>query len=192
VSVWSDQHLVGKLGKISLGLSAVLAFAAALAALLPISSLWAAVLALLAGLGDVFSFISARRKERLEEAFKKTPPQVEASLQRNADGSFVVLIRPLNDVPFECDWRVVTKNDVVVSGISLEWAKVVPKQHISVYREHADLDLDKVRDEYVELRFSFRSVFASDYPELTLSDRIFCPYRLRPSGVLEPFSEVGG
>ena len=103
----------------------------------------------------------------------------------------MVLIQPLNDVPFECDWRVVTRNDVVVSGIGLEWTKVVPKPGISIYHGDVDVSLDRLQDGYVELRFSFRSIFASDYPELTLSDRLFRPYRLRPSGELELLSEYG-
>ena|SRR5215213_10868423 len=184
--MWSDRYRVGKLTKGSLRLTVVLTFVAAAAALLPVSSWYPAVLAFLAGLLGIFSEIATRQKERLEEVFKKSPPCVDASLGRTNDGSFVVNIWPLNDVPFECDWRVVTKNNKIVSGIALKWTKIVPKQGTSVYRGPVSVDFDKVEEGYVELRFSYRSIFASDYPELTLSDRTFHPYRLLPNGELGP------
>ena len=187
-AVWSKRHLVGKLAKSSARLAVVLTFAAAAAALLPIPSWYPAVLAFVAGLLGVFSEIAARRKEGLEETFKTTAPQVDANLARKADGSFEVIIRPFNDVPFECDWRVVTRNVIIISGISVgPWVKVVPKPGTRVYRGAVqDMNLHRVQDGYVELRFRFHSIFADEYPELSLSGHIFHPYRLRASGELVP------
>ncbi len=151
---------------------------------MPISGWWAAILAFLAGLLGVFSELAGRQKDRLEEAFKKTMPEVDARLARAPDGSFVLVIVPLNGIPFECDPKVVTKSNVMVSPIGLEWMKIVPQEGVTYHHGKIDVDLSKVQDGYIELRLPFRSTFASEFPNLSLSGRVVRSYQLQLNGEL--------
>ena len=44
----------------------------------------------------------------------------------------------------------------------------------------ADFNADKVIDDYVELRFDYRSVYAHELPEANLSGKLKSAYKLTP------------
>ena len=83
-------------------------------------------------------------------------------------------------MPFEYDWKIVTVNDLIVSGIHLQWRKVVPKRQIPRFSEPARFEESRVIDDYIELRFEYRSVYAYEVPNANLSGKLTKAYRLTP------------
>src|SRR5207248_3191599 len=93
-------------------------------------------------------------------------------------GKVTVLVESKNLIPFEYSFVICTENNMVVSGIQTSMAKLYPNQHQNVFRFEEDIQLDRVRNGYLELRFRYESL---SYEELHLqghAGKITSAYRL--------------
>lgn len=183
--MWTDLESADKASKRATSLSIVLAFLSAIAGLLTLigsisflSTLLAVILAFLSGTAGILSISADRRRVSLEEAFKRTPPDIGVSIKtKEPSGEFVVVIEPRNKIPFEFQWVIVTKDDQIISGIPLEWGKVYPKVSNRFF-DRAEFDTSKVVDNYIELRFKYRSLYAQEVQGADLTGRTIKNYVL--------------
>ena len=137
--------------------------------------------AFLSGIAGLAAKLADKRKRALEDAHKRTSPEIEVSIKTSSTtGQLLVVIEPRNKVPFECQWKVVTRDNVVVSGIPLDWTKVYPDNQTPVLTQRADLDVNRIVDDHVELRFDYRSVYAAELLNASLSGRLIRTYKLTP------------
>lgn len=97
------------------------------------------------------------------EQRRRTPPLMDANLV-NAErpGEALVTITSRNLIPFECQIVIATASNVIVSGIPVGWSRVIPTEGLSIFRSKKSIRWDQVADDYLELRFNFRSLI----PEL--------------------------
>jgi hypothetical protein len=156
--MWNDLQSVEALGKTAMWLSVVLAF--------------------LAGIAGVVRVVASSRAETLTVERKKTPPSFEVQLQRSGRDTLVVLIESKNLIPFECQWKIVTRDNRLVNGIPLDWTKVYPTPQNKLFRVFEHIDLTKVRDNYLEIRFDYRSTYAAEMNLPSLSGKLIRSYRL--------------
>ena len=186
--MWNDWESVQIASKRATGWAVLSAFLSGITGLLSLANvvpqvltIASVVLAFVSGSAGLFALIADKRKDKLEDKFKRTPPKVEATIKTGQeDGKFYVVIEPRNDVPFEEQWMIVTLNNEIISGIPLDWTKIVPNSEHPHFHQQAGMDLSKVRDGYIELRFNYRSVFAAELPNLDLAGRFVKRYRLSP------------
>ena len=102
-----------------------------------------------------------RQSEEAER--KNTRPVVDASLGNSeSKGNILLQIVPSNKIPFKARWLVVTENNQVVSGILLEEPIIIPKDDQERILYEVTINNDKVVNNYIELRFSFESVYAPE------------------------------
>ena len=95
--------------------------------------------------------------KRDADARRRIPPLLDVEM-RSADGhQVVVLFKSLNLIPFEVSDTVVTSNDQIVSGISLDWTPVFPTNDRTVFSRKSAIQWERVRDSYLELRVRYRS-----------------------------------
>lgn len=129
--------------------------------------------------------VAQQEAEKEAEARRRTLPQMAVNLELQR-GKFSVRIVSLNLIPFECTWAVVTTNDRLVSGIMLGWQAVYSTERKKVFRFSENVQLQEVTDDYLELRFRYRSVFSAEqnYPE-SLQGEIIRKYRLANGILLE-------
>jgi hypothetical protein len=139
------------------------------------------VLALLSGITGLSAKMANTRKQALEDAHKRIRPEMDVYIATHEPTErLLVIVEPRNKVPFEYDWKIVTQNNKVISGLHLEWGKMVPNDQTSRLIERADLNTDKVIDDYIELRFDYRSAYANELPEANLSGKLRRAYKLTP------------
>ena len=77
----------------------------------------------------VQSFLNDRvevLKQETEVVRRRTPPSYDASLIPGSDGKFKVAIKANAQVPVQVTWLVLTKNNVVVSGVMLQSESLYP------------------------------------------------------------------
>jgi hypothetical protein len=163
----------------------VLAFIAAAAGLAKViagvGNVFSIVFAFLSGLAGLSAKVADRRKHTLEDAHRRTKPEMDVAIKTHEPtGRLLVVVEPRNKVPFECQWIIVTQNNSVVSAIPLEWTKVIPNEQTPRFSQRADFNMGKVVDNYIELRFDYRSVYADELPNLDLSGKLTRAYRLTP------------
>lgn len=184
---WSKLEFTTSFSKRSAWCAVVLAFLAGVAGLLKtvevaaqVANVSSIVFAFLAALAGLAAKLADKRKQALEEAHKKTCPKMEVSIKTGNDtGQYFVVIEPHNKVPFECQWKIATQNNAIISGIPLDWTKVYPDK-TPVLAQRADFHVDRVIDDHVELRFDYRSVYAGELPDANLTGRIIRAYKLTP------------
>ena len=184
---WDKLERTEQFSRWSAWCAVVLAFvagAAGLAELIArdtsILSIVFALLALLSGTTGLLAKIADRRKQTLQNAFKRIHPEMAAFIATHDSARrLCVVIEPRNKVPFEYDWKIVTRNDIIVSDIHLEWGKIVPDRTPRLI-EPVDLDTNKVMDNYIELRFDYRSIYAHELPDANLSGKLRRAYKLTP------------
>ena len=104
----------------------------------------------------------AKVREEIEFQRKNTSPLVEVRLGHlSSTGEIVLEVDVKNEIPFEASWLVTTTNNIVVSPIMTEKAKIIPqKEKRFLYR--VTINREKVTDNYIELRFSFKSMYAEE------------------------------
>jgi len=186
--IWSKLVSTTRFSKRLAWWAVVFAFLAGVAGLLKtvetfaqIASVSSIIFAFLAAFSGLTAKLADKRKQELEEAHKRTPPRMEVAIKTSNDtGQFLVVIEPRNKVPFECQWKIVTRNSIYVSGIPLDWTKVYPDNQTPVFTQRADFDASRVIDDYVELRFDYRSIYAGEFPDANLSGRLVRTYKLTP------------
>lgn len=156
--MWNDLQSIEALGKTATWFSVGLAF--------------------LAGIAGLVRVVASSRAETLTVEKKKTPPSLEVRLQRSGRDSLLVLIESKNLIPFECQWVIVTHDNRVVSGLQLDWAKIYPTLQNKLFHESEQIDLTKVRDNYIEIRFDYRSIYAAEMNLPALSGKLTRSYKL--------------
>jgi hypothetical protein len=186
--MWKSIDQAQSFSKRSTWTAVVLAFlsgSAGLWALIDISSkvaTFSAVgFAFLSGLAGLLAIVADKQKDKVEIAFKKTRPDIAVDIKTGQeDEQFYVVIQPRNKVPFECCWRIVTQENQVVSGVMLDWAKIVPDDKHRLFLHRANIDLNRVINDYLELRFEYRSAYAAELNESSLKGDIVRRYKLSP------------
>jgi hypothetical protein len=138
----------------------------------------AALLGLLAGAAGFVAVIASNRSDRLKEELKRTPPKLEAFLGFFKDGRLHVVIDSHTRVPFEFQWKIVTTNNIIISGIPLDWTKAYPTKAPQRFNQFADVDPQKIKDNFIELRLDYRSVYAEEIGSPALSGRLVRAYRV--------------
>ena len=123
------------------------------------------------------SHADERAKVLLDEQ-KKTPPKLSVDLVMGGGRVAKVLIKSHTLVPFEFQWRIVTRNNVIVSGIPLNWTKVYPSAERNTFNQQEEIDLSRIVDNYLELRLNYRSIYAGETNLPALSGYITRKYRL--------------
>lgn len=186
--MWKTIERVNTLSKRAAWVGVVLAFIAGLIGLLTpierfskVATIVSVALAFLSGIVGLLAMVATKRKENLEEALKKTHPKLDVAIKTGeATGQLLLIIEPQNKVPFECQWLIVTRNNVLVSGMQLDWIKIIPKDEIPFFHSPAEFDTDKVVDNYLELRFNYRSIYDAELPKENLSGKLVKSYNLSP------------
>jgi hypothetical protein len=182
-AIWDNQERIKRLSTQAAWWAVVFAFIAAAAGLVEVvtgvANVTSIPLAFLSGLAGLSAKVADRRKRRLEDVHKRTKPKMDVAIKTHEPtGRLLVVIEPQNRVPFEFQWIIVTRNNTVVSGIPLEWAKVIPSDQKPRFTQRADFDMSKVVDNYIELRFDYRSIYAHELPNLDLSGKLIRAYKL--------------
>jgi len=112
----------------------------------------------------------ALAKQR-EEQRRRTPPALDAYLAFGEQSQNLrLVIDAKNDIPFMYRVVIVTERNLIVSGIQLEDAELYPATSAKKrWSGKADIDREKVINDYVELRFTYESLYSAelgDPPEL--------------------------
>jgi hypothetical protein len=141
-AVWNDVEAVRTLAKIATWLGVIFA--------------------LLAATSGVVRLVADSRGATLDQKRKMTPPLLRVGLRRLAHDTVRVIIESLNLIPFECQWQIVTRENIIVGGIPLDWTKVVPTAENRVFHADEKFQVDKVTENYLEVRLSYRSLFAGE------------------------------
>jgi hypothetical protein len=175
-----------KKAKFSTAGAAILAFLSGIAGLFTTNenfsllATWVTViLAFLSAALGVSSLLIEKHKDTAEKIFKKTKPNMNIDIKTGeSNKKLLVVIEPLNEVPFEYNYKIVTRNNIIISGIFLEWGKIYPSKDQPYLLELANIDLSKVIDDYVELRFNYRSIYSIELNDSNLTGKLIKSYRL--------------
>jgi hypothetical protein len=100
-----------------------------------------------------------QEKENQLKILMQTTPEVNAYLRPTNEGKYIVDISSENLVPFSAKWLIVTKNNKVISGVMMSNAKFHPTLNQNSWRYKININGNEVIDNFVELRFRFRSAF---------------------------------
>ncbi len=127
----------------------------------------AAILWLVAAIFGGVAILTDRRIESLNLVLKKTPPQLRVELRAYEHGKFFLHVESLNFIPFECNYMLLNRFNESLTGIPIEWVKVYPTKEEPDAQHEPHLDLSKVPDGYVKLKFDYRSIH---YEELRIPE----------------------
>jgi hypothetical protein len=119
--MWKDLESVQTISKRATWWAVLLAFISGIAGLISIAdttlqilTVASVVFAFVSASAGVFSLIADKRKDKLEDEFKKTPPKIEVAIKTGEkNGKFLVVIEPRNRVPFEEQWVIVRIQHIV-------------------------------------------------------------------------------
>ncbi len=122
----------------------------------------------------------------LAQKFKRTAPEMSIDLiildiRRNKPNNrtFRLSIEPKNEVPFEFKWKLLTtKNKYINPTIQLDWSKVYPNSKIKYWYEDKIIDINGVIDDYVQLKFDYKSIYLAELNMPELKDTIIKQYTL--------------
>ena len=124
-----------------------------------------------------------KQAEQEAEQIRRTPPKIMAALLPAGKGKVIVSMVSQNLIPFQYRYTICTKNNVVVAGIPMGMTKVYPREGQATFSVPTDIQLDRLQDGYLELRFVFTSL---SYEELNLpghAGQIVAKYILGLDGV---------
>jgi hypothetical protein len=186
--MWNRLVSVQTISTRAAGCAVLLAFLAGITSLLSaigtlpqLLSALSVVFAFVSGFAGLLALVAEKRKHELEDTQKRTPPKLDVAIKTDeSGGQFYVVIEPKNNVAFEEQFLIVTRNDEIISGVPLDWAKIFPNSASPNLLALANMDLSKVKDNYVELRFQFRSIYSAELPDLNLSGKLIKRYSLSP------------
>jgi hypothetical protein len=185
--MWHDQEILKLLGTWCKWGAIILAFLAAFAAVFTLSrrevvrkyATWISVfLAVFSGITGIFAATTEQRIETLVEILKKTPPSVDARILTGEKNQFYVVFVSRNQVPFECQWFITTRESLAISPVPLEWLKIYPPKTNYTYVYHSNINANMVADNYVEFRFDYHSTHAAEVNDPKLSGAIYRKYQL--------------
>jgi hypothetical protein len=150
-----------------------------------------ALLALCAGLSGLAAILLGQQIAAREVKWRTTAPVLDVFLERATPDAGVVIITSETDVPFECTWMVVTRNNTNVSGMMLEKAKFYPRTMPGPYRTRVRIQSDRVIDNYLEVWLACESLY---YAELgrpkELRVRKFRGYQMTDGSLVEITSGI--
>jgi|SRR5215212_4640091 len=180
---WAKLEATKRFSKWATWCAVVLAFIAGAAgvveAITGATNASSIALACLSGIAGLSALVADKRKQTLDNAHKRTKPELNVAIKtHDPTGQFLVVIEPQNKIPFKYDWKIVTRNNLVVSGIHLEWGKILPSDKTPIFTERANFDVSRVVDDYIELRFDYRSIYANELPDSDLSGKLIRAYKL--------------
>ncbi len=98
-----------------------------------------------------------------EERTRRTPPSLDAYLVPTGRGKVNIEIKSENLIPFAYRYVLVTEKNVIVSGFPVSMARAYPEKGKSLMYIPADIQLNRVTNGYLELRFTFESVYADEF-----------------------------
>ena len=121
----------------------------------------------------------AQLRQQSEDTRKRTPPSIDAQLAVSDKGNLYVVIEAKNQIPLKSRWLVVTEENQVVSGLMIQDAEFHPSQEKKRWQDKLHIDKEKIRNDYLELRMDYRSVYAAelDHPE-RVTGKIVHKYKL--------------
>ncbi len=91
---------------------------------------------------------------------KLTPPELDADIAFAQDTlKHVIVIKSKNHIPFRADWMVTTTKNEVVSGVMLGEEEFLPDASRDKFVYDVKLQEDRIREDYLELRFRWRSAY---------------------------------
>ena len=131
-------------------------------------------------------FVKARIDSKITELDKikvaerkKTPPSMDIRLGNSSSTRKPLLeLVAKNEIPFTARWLVVTEGDSVVSGIMIEDLEIHPTKEKRRFLIRVPINDEKVRGNYIELRFKFNSLYAAELNDPTyLKGEIVKKYR---------------
>lgn len=118
-------------------------------------------------------------KEQVEVQRKHTAPALLSDVALVGGNKVKIIISAENDIPVLAKWLFVTKNNQVISGIMMESVRLHPTKASAKWNHTQELQLDRIKDGYVEFRLDYESVYS---PELggppNLSGKIVRAYQL--------------
>jgi hypothetical protein len=107
-----------------------------------------------------------------------------ADLKARAPQNLFVSIKSENLIPFEFKYRINTTNDLLVSPLMLEYIKVFPTEQHQLFHRYVNIDWERIKDKYVELEFTFRSLVPELFNENGHTGSITKKYRVEDNGDL--------
>jgi hypothetical protein len=134
--------------------------------------------------------LSAKKQlEEEAERVRRTPPKIMVGLEPVGKGKVNISFVSQNLIPFEYRYDICTKDSVIVAGVPLAMSKVYPRTDHATFSIPVDIQLDRVKDNYLEFHFRFQSL---SYDELHLAGhagQITVKYLISPDGIsLQPIS----
>ena len=135
--------------------------------------------ALLMFVAGISPFLRLPVVKVLEKQEKLTPPQLDVNMGYSDKGNLFIVADSKNDVPYKARWVICTKKDEIVSGIMIEDVIFYPKPNKRRMQYKEEIQKDKVIDDYIELRFDYRSVYAEEksFPD-SLSGKVIKKYKM--------------
>lgn len=157
------------------------------------SAKWAsATFAFLAAATSLVAILADSAIEDWRKQIRSTLPIVDVELKQLEDLRFYVLVESKNLIPFEFTWVAVTQRDIIISPIMMGWETVYPTKDRHVFAYETTLQLERVIEDYVELRFQYRSAYSAEqnYPDALKEEKIL-KYKLA-NGRLEALPVQSG
>jgi hypothetical protein len=107
----------------------------------------------------------AKKEAARREKFERTPPILDFVDAKLQEQKLIVAIRSTNLVPFSCRWVCVTTANAIVGGIPIgDDVDVFPEPLFEkTFVFSYDLELAKIVDNYLELRFRYYSVHSAKF-----------------------------
>ena len=104
--------------------------------------------------------------QRTEAQRKNTPPLIDVQLGNSSrTGKTLLEIQAKNEIPFTARWSVLTTRSGLVSGIMLDDFEAHPTKEKSRFVVKVSINADKVRENYIELHFTFTSLYSAELNE---------------------------
>jgi hypothetical protein len=135
--------------------------------------------------------LSAKKQlEEEAERVRRTPPKIAVGLTPAGKGKVNITVVSQNLIPFEYRYDICTKDNVIVAGYPTAMSKVYPRADHATVSVPVDIQLDRVKDNYLEFHFAFKSL---SYDELHLAGhagQITLKYLISSDGIsLQPISQ---
>ena len=125
-------------------------------------------------------------RQRAEVQMKHTSPSLTADVTLVDSSNVKIVVAAQNYIPVRANWLFVTKDNQVVSGIMTEKIELHPTAASSKWNHTQSLQLDRVKDGFIELRLDYVSVYSAEVGNPSnLTGRIVRAYQLA-NGSLRP------
>lgn len=135
------------------------------------------------GVSNITGELNAQREEQEEkERIRRTAPKLDAYLEVQGKGKVNLEIKSRNLIPFEYRYVVVTEKNLVVAPLPITMSKVYPDKDHDLFFLPISLQLDRIKDHYLELRFTFESLSFDQFHLPGHEGEIIKKYRIGPNG----------